>query len=114
MGPEIMDSCAAAVQRNHELLEPAVYFKAMTALSRAEPHTSYRTPLSLEAGMLSLFEVIYKHSSKLEKPEPKQEDARTLESFAFVSGEHAASDAAIPKAAPKRRVAARKKTSTAK
>lgn len=113
MGPEIMDSCAAAVQRNHELLEPAVFFKAMTALSRAEPHTSYRTPLSLEAGLLALFEVIYANSTKLEKPKPNQ-DARTLESFAFVSGESGTGETATPKAAPKRRVAARKKPVAAK
>jgi len=113
MGPEIMDSCAAAVQRNAELLEPAVFFKAMTALSRAEPHTSYRTPLSLEAGLLALFEVVYANSSKLEKPKPIQ-DARTLESFAFVSGGGETGEAAVPKAPPKRRAAPRKKSSTGK
>jgi hypothetical protein len=39
----------------------------MKALTSAEPHTSYRTPLSLEAGILSLYETIRQHSS-VEKP----------------------------------------------
>jgi hypothetical protein len=57
-GPEIIDSCAAAVQRKYNMLEPHVFWKAMSVLTIAEPHTSYRTPLSLEAGLLNLFETI--------------------------------------------------------
>ena len=57
-GPEIIDSCANAVQRKHTMLEPQVFWKAMSVLTLAEPHTSYRTPLSLEAGLLNLFETI--------------------------------------------------------
>jgi hypothetical protein len=57
-GPEIIDSCAAALQRQHTLLEPQVFWRAMSALTTAEPHTSYRTPLSLEAGLLALFEAL--------------------------------------------------------
>jgi hypothetical protein len=61
-GPEIIDSCANAVQRKHKLLEPQVFWKAMSTLTLAEPHTSYRTPLSLEAGLLNLFETIRNHT----------------------------------------------------
>ena len=57
-GPEIIDSCAAALQRAHILLEPPVFWAAMSALTTAEPHTSYRTPLSLEAGLLALYEAL--------------------------------------------------------
>jgi hypothetical protein len=63
-GPEIIDSCAAALQRNYVRLEPRVFWEAMRALTHAEPHTSYRTPLSLEAGLLALFEEIRKSSNK--------------------------------------------------
>jgi hypothetical protein len=57
-GPEIIDSCAGALQRQHALLEPQVFWRAMKALTSAEPHTSYRTPLSLEAGLLALYETL--------------------------------------------------------
>jgi len=57
-GPEIMDSCAAAIQRRHKDLDPRTFFNAMRSLTMAEPHTSYRTPLSLEAGILTLFEAL--------------------------------------------------------
>jgi len=68
-GPEIIDSCAAAIQRKHTLLEPHVFWKAMSVLTIAEPHTSYRTPLSLESGLLSLFETIRNNTINVcEKP----------------------------------------------
>jgi hypothetical protein len=57
-GPEIIDSCAAALQRAAHLLEAQVFWAAMSALTTAEPHTSYRTPLSLEAGLLALYEAL--------------------------------------------------------
>ena len=57
-GPDIIDSCAAAVQRAAHRLEAGTFWKVMTALTTAEPHTSYRTPLSLEAGMLTLYETV--------------------------------------------------------
>jgi len=66
-GPEIIDSCAAALQRQHTMVESHVFWESMKALTSAEPHTSYRTPLSLEAGILSLYETIRQHSS-VEKP----------------------------------------------
>ncbi len=41
----------------------------MSVLTIAEPQTSYRTPLSLEAGLLSLFEAIRNSSTCIcEKP----------------------------------------------
>jgi hypothetical protein len=57
-GPEIIDSCAAALQRNIHLITPLQFMKVMHALTLVEPHTSYRTPLSLEAGVLTLFETL--------------------------------------------------------
>jgi len=62
-GPDIVDCCAAAVQRQFDLLEPHVFWKAMESFTTAEPHTSYRTPLSLEMVLLNLFECIREHST---------------------------------------------------
>jgi hypothetical protein len=61
--PDIVDSCAAAIQRNADRIHPAVFFKIMAALKHIEPHTSYRTPLSLEAAILTLFEVLRTNKS---------------------------------------------------
>jgi hypothetical protein len=72
-GPEIIDSCAAALQRlflpnsKHLVgysLEPHVFWLAMKSLTKAEPHTSYRTPLSLESALLFLYETIRTESTK--------------------------------------------------
>jgi hypothetical protein len=71
-GPEIIDSCAAAIIRNASMLEPDVFFKAMTSLTVAEPHTSYRTPLSLEAGLLNLYETI--RNNTVNKRDEKPQD----------------------------------------
>lgn len=69
-GPDIIDSCAAALERcflpisaADQLLEPRVFWLAMSSLTTAEPHTSYRTPLSLEAALLFLYETIRTNSS---------------------------------------------------
>ena len=70
-GPDIIDSCAAALERCclktadqlEPLLEPQVFWLAMTSLTTAEPHTSYRTPLSLESALLFLYETIRTRSS---------------------------------------------------
>jgi hypothetical protein len=61
--PDIIDSIATAVQRCADDLEPHVFWKAMCSLAMSEPHTSYRTPLSLEAALLDLFEIIRLNSS---------------------------------------------------
>jgi len=62
-GPEIVDSCAAAVERAF-LKEPhEVFWDIMTSLTMAEPHTSYRTPLSLEMMLLRLYEVLRERMS---------------------------------------------------
>ena len=63
-GPDIIDSCAAAVARNHTMLEPQVFWKVMNSLVTVEPHTSYRTPLSLEAGIVYIFEAIRMHTER--------------------------------------------------
>jgi hypothetical protein len=57
-GPDILDSYAAAIQHHAALLEPQLFWKCMASLVNSEPHTSYRTPLSLEAALLNLFEVL--------------------------------------------------------
>jgi hypothetical protein len=70
-GPDVIDSYAAAVQHHVDLFEPALFWKAMKSLTHAEPHTSYRTPLSLEAGLLNLFEIIQANKTQsIEKPAP--------------------------------------------
>jgi hypothetical protein len=76
-GPEIIDSCAAAIQRQHTLLEPHVFWLAMKSLTIAEPHTSYRTPLSLESAVLFLFETVRTNSSllpQIQKDTPVQNE----------------------------------------
>ena len=73
-GPEIIDSCAAAIQRQHMLLEPHVFWLAMKSLTMAEPHTSYRTPLSLESAVLFLFETVCTHSSLLPPQQTHKKD----------------------------------------
>ena len=70
-GPEIIDSCAAAIQRQHTLLEPHVFWLAMKSLTTAEPHTSYRTPLSLESAVLFLFETVRTNSTPLPPQQPQ-------------------------------------------
>lgn len=107
-GPEIIDSCAAALQRlflpgplqgplmdevplglrpsvgepplglrpsgDEVPLEPHVFWLAMKSLTKAEPHTSYRTPLSLESALLFLYETIRTESTTLtEKDLPIQD-----------------------------------------
>jgi hypothetical protein len=62
-GPDIINSCAAALQRAAHKLAPRAFFAAMGALSHVESHTSYRTPLSLEAGILELYETLRTHKS---------------------------------------------------
>ena len=62
--PDIIDSYAAAIQFHAGLLEPQIFFAAMTSLMTAEPHTSYRTPLSLEAALLNLFDTIRTKKTK--------------------------------------------------
>jgi hypothetical protein len=76
-GPEIIDQCARAIAAQHTLLEPHVFWKTMTSLTKSETHTSYRTPLSLEAALLDVFETIRTHSSVLppeEKPSVSVDD----------------------------------------
>lgn len=110
-GPEIVDSCAAAIQRKRFLLEPQVFWKTMTVLSQAEPHTSYRTPLSLEAAILNLYEVIRTQSTVIEKPvtiENGDHDGR-VESASGVVAQPSATEAAKPAKVVRRRAPAGKK-----
>jgi hypothetical protein len=63
-GPEIIDSCAAALSRAVTSVDAVTFMKCMRALTLVETHTSYRTPLSLEAGVLTLFETLRGNKSK--------------------------------------------------
>jgi len=65
-GPDILDSFAAALQRKHTEVPPDVFWKVMSVLTKTEPHTSYRTPLSLEWGILTLYETIRTNTKKPE------------------------------------------------
>jgi len=103
-GPEIIDSCAAALQRlflpqskrlldpedplglqpsalglQPSALEPHVFWLAMKSLTRAEPHTSYRTPLSLESALLFLYETIRTESTTLTEKNPPIQDTHEQE-----------------------------------
>jgi hypothetical protein len=111
-GPEIIDSCAAAVQRLSHLLEPQIFWKAMKVLSCAEPHTSYRTPLSIESAFLNLYETI--RTSKtcvVEKPTALTNELRiSVEPVAALSlPAEAGSEPVATKTPAKRRAAPRKK-----
>jgi hypothetical protein len=57
-GPEVIDAIAAALLRQSDKLEAEHVWKGMDVLANSEPHTSYRTPLALEAAFLELFEVL--------------------------------------------------------
>jgi hypothetical protein len=63
-GPDIIDSYAAAIQFHATHIEPQLFWKCMASLVNSEPHTSYRTPLSLEAALLNVFEVLRANKTK--------------------------------------------------
>ena len=72
-GPEIIDSCAGAVERAFSKDPHPLFWRLMTTLASAEPHTSYRTPLALEMMLIRLFEDIRLGESPL--PVDKEPDA---------------------------------------
>ncbi len=95
-GPEIVDSCAAALVRYYdthrgEQLNPAILWEVMEVLAQSEPHTSYRTPLALEWAMLNMYDVMRRktlaevngptsgvgRTSASQKPAQKQTKAAT-------------------------------------
>jgi hypothetical protein len=60
-GPEIVDSCAAALVRHYDVNKdapPAILWEVMDTLAQSEPHTSYRTPLALEWAILNMYDVM--------------------------------------------------------
>ncbi len=60
-GPEIVDSCAAALARyytTHSDAPTDILWEVMESLAQSEPHTSYRTPLSLEWAVLNMYDVM--------------------------------------------------------
>ena len=108
-GPEIVDCCAAAIQRKRTMLEAHVFWKAIDSLSYAEPHTSYRTPLSLESAFLNLYETIRVHTTEEKRSSITSED---VISMVAATEECADATGAAPAAKSKpirRRTAPRKK-----
>lgn len=95
-GPEIIDQCSRSLANQHKMLEAKVFWKAMRSLTHAETHTSYRTPLSLEAALLNLFEEIRLHSTVV----PPDEKSNILVDD-FRSKEVADGGGKKPTAAPK-------------
>ena len=63
-GPEIVDSCCAALARCVSASDDkglkTVFWSVMNVLAESEPHTSYRTPLSLEWAILTMYEEMRK------------------------------------------------------
>jgi len=115
-GPEIIDSCAAALIRTSDRIDADTFFKCMRALTLVEPHTSYRTPLSLEAGLLSLFENLRVNTKKTAPPVKEYGQCYTdsvdpATRISLVPATATASTVAPP--VKKRRVPTRQKASTA-
>jgi hypothetical protein len=114
-GPEIIDSCAAALTRAANRVDAETFMKSIQALTRIEPHTSYRTPLSLEAGLLILFEMLRnnKKCQSMYNGISASTDGSGVEAASILSIVPAPAAAAAAVApVEKRRVAASKKTST--
>lgn len=108
-GPEIIDSCAAALTRASSRVDAVTFFKSMSALTLVEPHTSYRTPLSLEAGILILFETLRNNKY----PPTNNGTDCSVEPASVISIVPAAATPAAAAAPPKqRRAQPRKKTTT--
>jgi hypothetical protein len=60
-GPEIVDSCAAALVRYYAANKDTpseILWEVMNTLAQSEPHTSYRTPLALEWAILNMYDVM--------------------------------------------------------
>jgi hypothetical protein len=109
-GPEIVDSCAAAVTRNHDRMHPATFWNVMTALSESEPHTSYRTPLSLEWAVFNMFEEMLKSPSVVRDGNGNDGPVTAVQAFGDSSAaDTSASVAPKAKTSPKKRAAVRTK-----
>jgi hypothetical protein len=98
-GPEIVDCCASAVTRlAGKQIPPLLFWRSMDRLAESEPHTSYRTPLSLEWALLTMYEEMRKSWAEIN-------GARTTETVGPNSGngqKYASSDAHRTKSAGKR------------
>jgi hypothetical protein len=74
-GPEIVDSCAAALERavlnkTSPLYQSAALWPLMTHLTLAEPHTSYRTPLALEMMLIGLYDLLKERAPTVPNASP--------------------------------------------
>jgi hypothetical protein len=70
----VIDAIAAALLRQSDKLEVDHVWKGMEVLANSEPHTSYRTPLALEAAFLELFEVLRTSKKTVVKVGKKEDD----------------------------------------
>lgn len=108
-GPEIIDSCAAAMTRQVDLLDPpGLFWSIMEVLTDSEPHTSYRTPLSVEWALLRMFEVMRKTFAE-SSVNAGSLDASSSECLAAQTDSK--TEAPAPKTAPRRRTTTGRKTS---
>ena len=112
-GPEIIDSCAAALTRASKRVDATTFFKCMSALTLVEPHTSYRTPLSLEAGILTLFETLRNNKCPPTNNGVSPHTDSRDESASVISIVPAASTVATAAPPPKQRRAQPRKKTTA-
>jgi hypothetical protein len=83
-------------------MDPATFWNVMSALSESEPHTSYRTPLSLEWAVFNMFEEMLKSSSVVRD----ERSVETVQGFGTAITAIPAGKATKPKAAPKKRTTA--------
>ena len=128
-GPEIIDCCASAVLRASDRLPSETFWRVMTALSTSEPHTSYRTPLSLECALLNMYEVLRSQTqsqcqSQCQKSETVSKDVGISSNSSSSNHDNVAGSACVSgtlsaeavgvccdtKAPPRRRVTHRKPT----
>jgi hypothetical protein len=114
-GPEIIDQCASAIMRNYNKMEPDTFWNVMKVLSESEPHTSYRTPLSLEWAFFNMFEEMRKTNKNRSRDERTMEcnetKSSTVTAAAGPGGEAApAPKTTVAKTAPRKRTAATKKS----
>jgi hypothetical protein len=98
-GPEIVDSCAAALERAilnkaSPLYQSTALWSLMTHLTLAEPHTSYRTPLALEMMLIGLYDLL-----KERVPTAASSAVNTVTTTTKIA---AAADTGVPKRRPRR------------
>ena len=92
------------------MLEPQVFWKSMISLSQAEPHTSYRTALSVEAAILNLYETIRTNSTPKQNELGGSSTECSMEATTSVADGAEAADTTKPKTVRRRAAPTKKKT----